>query len=88
MSLFYSKQQNSFSEQAIAGSFTGPDVRHLYSDEVAGDLREELNNIEDEDNLGDDVFHFLKAVEAVWASVVARSSIQSTSRSLLSLRDV
>lgn len=66
MSLFYSKQQNTFSEQAIGGSLTGPDVRHLYSDEVAKDLRDELNNIEDKENLGDDVFSFLKAVEAVW----------------------
>ena len=66
MSLFYSKQQNTFSEQAIAGSLTGADVRHLYSDAVAGDLRDELNNTEDEENLGDDVFNFLKAVEAVW----------------------
>ena len=64
MSLFYSKRENSFSEQAIGGSMTGPDVRHLYSDQVAGDLREELNNADD--TLGDDVFQFLKAVEAVW----------------------
>ena len=40
-------------------------LRHLYSDEVAEDLREELNNLCVEDNLGVDVFQFLKALEAV-----------------------